>query len=350
MKIPKARKMTSGNYFIQLRIKQPDGSTRSISVTGATEKLCAAKAAAIKGGLIEEKNTAVETLSAAIDDYIRLRENVLSPSTIRGYRIIQKNRFCSYMSKPLSEFTSQTVQAMINVEAKLISAKTLKNSWGFISSVLHENTGKKYNPKLPQLIQNEEPFLDYEQIQIFLSAIRGDRFEMPALLALCSLRRSEILALTWDNVNIKHNVLAVCGASVPDEYNKLVDKAETKNQSSRRLVPIAIPRLVELLQAEPEKTGKVYKGYRESPRRRINQICAANGLPEVGLHGLRRSFASLCFHLRISELECMKIGGWSDWGTMRKIYTKLAEADKNEAMRKLTEFYSSSNDIRENAN
>ena len=36
----------------------------------------------------------------------------------------------------------------------------------------------------------------------------------------------------------------------------------------------------------------------------------------------------------------MRVGGWSDFNTMRKIYTKLAERDKSAAAQKMEQFYS----------
>ena len=73
---------------------------------------------------------------------------------------------------------------------------------------------------------------------------------------------------------------------------------------------------------------------------RINEICKAHGLPEVGVHGLRHSFASLAYHLQIPEKIAMEIGGWSDDGTMRKIYTHLAQKDIAERARDFSNFFS----------
>ena len=56
-------------------------------------------------------------------------------------------------------------------------------------------------------------------------------------------------------------------------------------------------------------------------------MCAANGLPQVGNHGLRHSFASLAYHLGIPEKIAMEIGGWEDSKTMHDIYTHLAKRD-----------------------
>lgn len=341
MKIPKARKMSSGNYFIQLRIKQPDGSTKNINITEKTEKLCEARAAAIKGGLIEQQKTASGTLGAAIDEYIRLREASRSPATIRGYKGIRRQRFQAYMSLPLSRLNDKLCQQMVDAEAAICSPKTLKNAWALVSSSVEAATGKKYRPNLAQPAQMEMPWLDYKQIELFCKAAEGDTYEIPMLLALHSLRRSEIAAVTWDKIDLAHERIIVRGAEVYGPDGKHHRKEQNKNRTSSRVVPILIPRLAALLSAVPEdeRHGRPVEFYPHTVTRRINRVCEACKLPKVGSHGLRRSFASLCYHLNISEQICMQWGGWSDWGTMRKIYTKTAEADKSEAAETVRNFF-----------
>ncbi|MCD8087924.1 MAG: hypothetical protein LUE22_04965 [Oscillospiraceae bacterium] len=85
MKIPKAQKRTSGIWFIQLRL---DG--RSITVTAETEAKVQAKALAIKSGIVgPEGMPGKKTLGRMLDEYIDARSNVLSLSTIRGYKTIR---------------------------------------------------------------------------------------------------------------------------------------------------------------------------------------------------------------------------------------------------------------------
>ena len=64
----------------------------------------------------------------------------------------------------------------------------------------------------------------------------------------------------------------------------------------------------------------------------------------MGVHGLRRSFASLCYHLGISEAVTMISGGWSDFRTMRKIYTKISESDIANQAKLYTEFFENANE------
>ena len=71
----------------------------------------------------------------------------------------------------------------------------------------------------------------------------------------------------------------------------------------------------------------------------MNRICEKNGLPKIGAHGLRHSFVSLCYHKRIPELVTMRLGGYSDYQTMRKIYTHLAATDFKDATDTLSSFF-----------
>lgn len=322
MKIPEPRKLPSGSWNIRVQI---DGQI--ISITKPTAKACQKEAMAIKSGAKEVRKRHNQTVASAIDDYITARENVLSPSTIRGYRAIARTRFQSSMRWDIGSVTPEQWQRAVNQEAKKCSAKTLKNAWGFLSSVILEATGRKVNVRLPQIIPNELPFLTAEQIPIFLAAIRGKGCEIAALLALSSLRRSEILALHWDDIDLENNCIYVHGAAVQGSDNALVQRKENKNTTSRRTIPFILPQLREAVEAADQSTPLVYPGNPNQIWQSVNRICRKEGLPEVGVHGLRRSFASLAYHLGLSEEVTMRTGGWSDIYTMRKIYTKVSEKD-----------------------
>ena len=150
MKIPKAKQLPSGAWFCRVRIDGQD-----ISITRNTEREAVAEAMAVKAGIKDaEKRPKKKTLTAAIDDYIEARQNILSPSTIRGYRIIQNNRFQSMMMKDVFSVTQDQWQRAVNLESKRLNAKTLTNSWRFLSSVICEATGEQLKIRLPQIVSN----------------------------------------------------------------------------------------------------------------------------------------------------------------------------------------------------
>lgn len=242
------------------------------------------------------------------------------------------------MLKDIFSTTHEQWQRAINAEAKICSAKTIKNSWGFISSVIHETTGTKITVSLPQVIDKPTPFLTAEEIPIFVDAIKGTSVEIPALLGLSSLRQSEMLALRWKDVNLKKGLININGATVQDEDGNLVRKQETKNRSSRRVIPI-FPPLMEALQRADRSSELVVTLKPNSIRNHINRICQNNNLPRIGIHGLRHSFASLAHHLNLPEKVVMELGGWSDYQTMKKIYTHVSKSDIASRAAEISNFF-----------
>ena len=337
MKVPEPRKLSSGNYFIQLRL-----NGTSVPVTASTAAECKRQATLIKAEhkagkrLVSTFDTC--SFSSAIDNYIANRSNIVSPGTVRGYRSIQRNRFQSIMQKPIHSAINW--QRVINEEAKLCSPKTLKNAWGLIRSVLDENNCPIPKVRLPQVVVVEKEWLTPEQIKVFVNALEDQDWAVAPLLALHSLRRSEIYALgQTKGIDLKKGIIHVRGACVYDENENFVYKETNKNFTSTRDVPIMIPLLSKKLKAG----AKIITCAPNTLRRKINALCAENDLPKVGIHGLRHSFASLAYHLGWSELDTMRVGGWSDTQTMRKIYTHLSEIDKKKKTNSMTDFYKNAN-------
>lgn len=346
VKVPQARRLPSGSWFCRVRV-----NGRDIGVTRATEKEAIAEAMALKAGAIKEKKTpaAQKTVGQIVDEYIESRSAIVSPSTLRAYEKIRRCRFQIYMGRKVSNISPAQWQRAINAEAQQVSAKTVKNSWGLIHAAIAYSTGEDIRVALPKVVPPDLPFLDREQISIFCEAIRGTEVEIPALLALESLRRSEILALTWENIDLKgpDGRILVRGAAVVGPNNDLVQKDTNKNQTSRREIPFILPQLREALERVPpdQRTGLVFGRRHESyTHRAVNRICEQHGLPKVGVHGLRRSFATLCHGLGIPERYTMQWGGWSNINTVHAVYVKLDNAAASEFSRRFTAFFKSGNE------
>ena len=337
-KIPEAKQLPSGNWFIRLRIKGSNGEQQSIPITRPTKAECEREAAAIKYGIKEaQPRGADKTLSQAIDDYIDARRNTLSPSTIAGYKRIQKTRFPSVMNRRLKDISGW--QRLCDLEARKYSPKTVRNSYRFIVSVLTENGISPERVTLPAAQTNTRKWLDPEEIKTLVSSVAGTPNELYVFFALHSLRRSEIVAMRWENIDLDRRTITVKGAAVYDEDGNVVFKKENKNAASARTIPIMIPEMEAALFAAKKPKGLVFNCSLKAVHERINRACRDAGLEEVGTHGLRHSFASLAYHLGMSEMETMEIGGWADTSTMRKIYTHLAAVDRLKAENKLRTFF-----------
>ena len=328
--VPKPRQLKSGMWNIELRAE-------GASITEATEELCIAKAKAVRAGFVEQKKKQHgKTLDKAIEEYCSIHSAVLSPSTIYGYNAIRKTHFRSFMDKDI--FSVSNWQKAINEDAAKYQPKTVKNAWGLVARVLRYNKVPVPEVTLPQIVKKELPWISYDQLGKFLEAAKDQPGEFAALLALHSLRRSELLAVTPSKI-VDGNII-VEGSVVVGPESALVEKDTNKNISSRRVVPIMIPRLQELIDQSTIAPNEHYvPEHPNGVTPKIHRICDKAGIPRVGLHGLRRSFASLAYHLGWSERKTMEIGGWSDYHTMHNIYIKLSAAEIREASDTMRLFY-----------
>ena len=338
MKIPEPKKLPSGNYNIMLRL-----GGQNYSITKATGAECKIEAQLIKSEYFagRRKRRVNITLGDAVDKFISSRSKVLSVSTINGYKCIRKTRFQQYMDQSIADIKDW--QSVINDELEDgISTKTIKNAWALVCSSLKYVGADVPEVKLPQVVQAVRPWLDAEQVKVFVKAVKGHPCEIPALLALHSLRRSEILGLTWDKINLKNNLIYVEGAAVIGE-NGLTYKETNKTKKSRRVVPIMIPALKSALEAVPdaERKGLIYTKNPNNIWDQVNLICKKNNLPQCGVHGLRHSFCSVALSADVgmTEREVMEIGGWEDFTTVHKIYEHLSEKNRQEAAKKFSAFF-----------
>ena len=331
LKIPAPRQLPSGSWTVQLR-------REGVNVTEPTEEACRTKALAIRAGFIEQESKLPrQTLGELLDKYIE-RRLVRSPSTLRGYYGIRRNAFPAYMDK---DIRSINWPQAIDAESKRVAKKTLHNEISLVAAAFKEFKIPFDPVDIGAIPKTVTPWLDYDLILVFVDLIRGTPVELPALLALHSLRRSEIFALRMEDIDRKSETIRVSGSTVYTSSAEWIRREENKSARSQRVVPIVIPRLFEILQ---DHNGDIC-ALGDGVRRQINRICAANDLPEVGLHGLRRSFASLAYHLGWSEEETMRHGGWSDWKTVHDFYLRLSEKDLSKAAKKMRRFYSVSKSV-----
>lgn len=353
MKVPEPRRLPSGSWFIQLRL-----GGESIPVTSTSKQVCIKEAQAIKAEYLAGKRAPkpeplpeVPLLTVAIDNYLDKKSNTLSPSTIRGYRAIQKHRFQAVMQRPVDCIQDSEWQGLINAEMALASPKTVVNAFKFLRTVIRQQTGHEIPMNgltLPSVPPADTAFLTADEIPQFVDAIKGSRVAVAALLALSSLRISEISALKWENIPKNPTFIKVSGAVVRGYDTAWVRKKQNKNRTSTRSVPILIPELSEAIERLRKPSGPIMDYDQDTLRVEVHKACQRAKITDVTVHGLRHSFASLSYHLQVPEKIAMEIGGWSDPGTMHKIYTHIAQSDITRYQTAMADFYSKKRE--ENAN
>lgn len=344
MKVPEPRKLKSGTWFCQLRL-----GGESITVSARSAKECKAQAAIIKAEYLAGRqptpkatpSAADLTLKQCVDAYIERYKKALSPSTVRGYEKTIARRFKAYHDRIAAKID---FQQMVNDEIGEVSEKTVQNAWGLVASSMRDAGLVVPSVKLPKVPVKEIPFLQPEEIKPFCKAAAGTKVEIPALLELHGLRRSEALALEWKDIDLKRKLIHIRGAVVKDSDGKYVKKATNKNRTSTRTIPIMIPQLIDAFKAVGDKNGRVVTISGDAMNAGVKRACERAGVTVVTNHGLRHSFASLGYHLGISERQLMQLGGWADYHTMHKIYIRVSESSEKAAENKIADFF------KENAN
>ena len=335
MKIPKIERLPSGNYFCRLRLNGV-----SIPITAESETECRRLAELTKAehraGKSHIKRTPKDTtLKQAEEKYIEKYKSSLSPSTLKGYMQYKDCRFKDYQNMKLGEIPWQR---MINEELENVSEKSVYNAWGLVRPALKNIGFPVPDVHLASVPVKEIPFLQPEEIKPFCDAVKGRSYEIPALIELHGLRLSEMKALDWKDIDLTRGVINVRGAYVkgPDGY---VDKKTNKNKTSTRPVPIMIPQLTDALTAVPEKKGRVVTIHPSVLLRDVKRACNRAGVTVVSNHGLRHSFASLCFYLRIPDRQIKEWGGWKNDEVLHRIYIRLSASMQSDNKNTFTNFF-----------
>lgn len=335
MKIPEAKKLPSGAYRVQLMV---DG--RRVSITAPTKREAEREAAAMKAGAKAVRNAPHKTLSDAITDYIESKSAVLSPATVRGYRTVQRTRFRDLMGRDVSTITKKDVQQAVNAEIKIASAKTVANAYGVIRPVLKACDVDVFGVHLPQISKPVKKYLQPEDIGKLIEAVAGDSCEIPILLAVwLGMRRSEIIGLCWDCVDAENNIIHIRRAVVPDENHKWVLKDTAKNQTSQRSVDCPEYIMEKIRQLPRRDDGKLFHMHPDTVRKHIHRACAAAGITDTTVHGLRHTNAAVMKTLGIDDRFAMERGGWSCESTYRKTYSYVFDSKKAEANASINDFF-----------
>ena len=268
------------------------------------------------------------TFATAAENYIQAKANVLSPSTIKGYRSILAVISPKFSGRIVGDITAADVQREINRYSKDHAPKSVRNLHGFISAVLGmyaPNT--QLHTTLPQRIR-EEPYIPTDSdIQAILTAARGSKYESALLLAVFGLRRSELCALT--PADIEPGVIHVNKSRVYSDAGEWVVKRTTKTEESTR--DVYVPEEI----TERILAAGLYTGCPDSITRYLHRLQDELGIPRFGVHKLRHYYASVCHALGIPDSYIMASGGWKSDNVLKSVY-RHALADKVRPMAEIS--------------
>jgi integrase len=330
-----AKKLPSGNYRARVYDKST-GKTKSF--TAPTKK----EAEFLANEWLLTKKTRPEdiTLDTAIDRYIESKSNTLSPSTIRGYRIAQRNAYEAIKHMKLDQITELTLQRWANENAARYSPKSINNQFGLLTAVFKQN---KIRLELGDVLLKPREATEYKipdksELAALIGAISGKTCEIPVLIAMmCGLRQSEIAALRWEDYTEKG--LHVHAAVVPDEHGKLVRKERPKSYAGNRTTEV--PEHLKRILDSAERPDEYISPYRtpSGVLRAFQRVCEALSLPKYKMHELRHAYASVMLIEGVPDKYAMERLGQSTPHMIKQVYQHTFRSEQEAAAIKINKAF-----------
>jgi integrase len=263
-----------------------------------------------------------------------------------GNRQLQKLRpvdlAALYATLSRSSLAPRTIS---HVHSVVFQALRQAKIWG----VIRDNVAEMVTP--PPVPDQELPILQPDQARELLEALRGHRFYLIAALALATgMRRNEILALRWQDVDLDAGRLRV-ELSLEETGAHGIRFKAPKTRNGRRTISLPAHIVADLRthwreqqeqrlaiglgKAPPD--GQVlatFDGRPQSPTavtKSWPRAMAAGGMPRVTLHSLRHTHASMLIASGIDVLTISRrLGHGSPTITLR-VYGHLIHGSDDRA-------------------
>lgn len=224
-------------------------------------------------------------------------------------------------------------------------------------------------PKRMEKVEDEEEsfvnFYSAEELKSFFAALEGYSrsnhtyrwLAMFRLLAYTGIRRSELLALTWNDVDFTANTLSISKALAIGLNNQPILQTP-KTASSRRIISLDGVTLEILKQWRKQQAVDYLKlGFNTNkpqqlifsntkneyvslpkPMKILNSILKKYNLKRITIHGFRHTHCSLLFEAGATIPEVQERLGHSDVKQTLKIYAHVTQKTKERTADKFAKF------------
>ncbi|HLH24962.1 MAG TPA: site-specific integrase [Chloroflexota bacterium] len=238
---------------------------------------------------------------------------------------------------------------------KPLSARSVRNTLVVLNEALKQAKRLKLiarNPcaeiEPPKIDAQPQPQWTPDEAKRFLALLEGERYGVLYVLTLTTgLRRSEVLGLRWQDLDLDAGVLHVRQKLV-EIKGKLQFGNKTKTPSGRRDIELH-PRVVQLLSEHRKKqlaqrlaAGPRWVGagdggelvfstpqgkplYPRNVYRRLTQLIDQAGLTRTGLHGMRRTASSIAHDETKDLLAAARMLGHSQPDVAAKHYARASD-------------------------
>lgn len=277
----------------------------------------------------------------AAKEYLKVKKNVLSPATYRGYASIRRMIPDYFNSLYIDEITDKDILAYINTLAADHAPKTVKNYYDFIIPVirLYRPNYQADDVTLPKVMQDKLYIPTDEELQsLFQDAKEHENgmYYLAVVLGAFGLRRSEIVCITPSDIKrglidgkVKSYVHIKRTQILSDDEGWII-KDYPKTSKSIRDVPIP-DEIADMIIEQ----GYAYNGHPGSITKYIGAWCKKNGIEHFTLHKLRHYFCSRLVSENFDMKTVICLSGHATTSVFQRIYVHQVDKKVQEAANKL---------------
>lgn len=334
----KAKKLPSGSWRVQFRL---NGERISVTAESEDEAIYQAMALKTKREKTVSATKKEKTVFICVKEYIESKENILSPSSIRGYYIILNNCLGYIGNIKIKDLTEKDLQKWVNMNAEQYAPKSVKSQFGLVTAALRqEKINLDFKSVLLPRIEAKEPVIPNEkQMGEILRIVDGTSVELPVTIAVTlGLRQSEIAGLKWSDYD--GALLDIHGAKVPNKENKYIYKDSVKSKASKRKLEVE-GILKERLDRAERNSEFISPMLPSSVLRKFNHLCDKNGLPRFTMHAERHANASEMLVMGVPDKYAMKRLGQSSPNMIKNVYQHLFEDKEKEYSKSMSSRFES---------
>lgn len=298
----------------------------------------------------QQQKAVNKTVYLCVEEYIQSKENLLSPSSVRGYYIILRNSLGEFGNKKIDTLTEKDIQFWINENAVKYAPKSVKSQYGLVSAALRQCRIQLdfKSIMLPRMPKKEKRIPDELEISKILHMVEGTSVELPITIAVTlGLRQSEIAALKWSDYN--GLTLKIHSAKVPDKNNRYIIKNTTKSEASTREIEVGAL-LKHRLDCADRKSEYISPMLPSSVLKKFNRLCDENGLPRFTMHAQRHGNASMMLAKGVPDKYAMKRLGQSSPNMIKDVYQHLYESKEKEVAQTVSDAFSEIYDTKYDTN
>ena len=343
------KKNANGTYSATVYVgRDSNGKFLRKYVTRDTLKECKTAARELEQDIENRSlnNLSMMKMSDYMDKWMEVNKPFLAPTTVRAYKMYIEVHFKpAFKNMRVNQITDMHIKEYLADKLSTLSSTTVRKHFFTLSKILHDALKTKspcIGIKAPQNSEFKPKVPTEAEFNQICATFREISFEDEAIILLagwCGLRRGEIFALKWNDMDEINGSIRIDEAvSLEEEGPKFTFKDPKSRNGIRQIaVPDYLIELLKTIKASKPKDrkGKVdiqHEIFSQNPgsfTKKYTKILRKKKLPAIRLHDLRHYHASLLYKNNVPDLYAAERLGHDIW-VLKKIYQHLGLEETKE--------------------